>query len=178
MGGARKPQPSGGRGASSRPGPGRVLGIDHVAIAVRSLDEKDALYRRVLGIEPRAIEELPEHGVRVALFVLGEDRIEILEPLGETSPVARFLASRGEGLHHVSLAVDDVGAALARLQALGVPLIDRTARPGADGKDVAFIHPRGTGGILFELSGAASRRRRPSGDPTRGKPKRGNPKRG
>jgi methylmalonyl-CoA/ethylmalonyl-CoA epimerase len=126
--------------------------VDHVAIAVRSLDEKVPLFRRVLGIEPKSIEALPEHGVRVALFVLGDDRIELLEPLGPSSPIARFLETRGEGLHHLSLSVDGIGAALARLAALGVPLIDQAARDGADGRRVAFLHPKGSGGILIELS--------------------------
>lgn len=139
-------------------GSGRILGLDHVAIAVRSLDEKVALFRRVLGIEPHSIEDLPEHGVRVALFLLGDDRIELLEPLGDASPIARFLDTRGEGLHHLSLSVDDVGAALARLASLGVPLIDQKARPGADGKEVAFLHPKGTGGILLELSQSPGRK--------------------
>src|SRR5262245_62415938 len=97
------------------PGSGRILGVDHVAIAVRSLDEKVPLFRRVLGIEPKSIESLPEHGVRVALFVLGNDRIELLEPLGPSSPIARFLDTRGEGLHHISISVDGIGAAFTRL---------------------------------------------------------------
>jgi methylmalonyl-CoA epimerase len=131
---------------------GRILGLDHVAIAVRSLDEKVALFERLLGIAPRTIESLPEHGVRVAVFVLGDDRIELLEPLGDASPIAKFLEKRGEGLHHLSLAVSGVDALLARLDALGVPLIDRAARPGAEGKRVAFVHPSGAAGILLELS--------------------------
>ncbi len=183
MGAARKPsrKPSPARRAGSsrttrslaNQAAGRILGINHVAIAVRSLDDNIALFRRVLGVEPRAIEDLPEHGVRVALFVLGEDRLELLEPLGEKSPVAKFLEARGEGLHHVSLSVDDIAAALARLDASGVPLIDRAGRTGAEGKLVAFIHPKGTGGILFELSEDASRRRRPTGSPKSGNPEIG-----
>ena len=168
MGAPRKPERNAAPGGGTPHG--RILGLDHVAIAVRSLDEKVALFRRVLGVEPRAIEVLPEHGVRVALFVLGADRIELLEPLGEKSPVAKFLDTRGEGLHHLSLAVDDVGAALARLEALGLPLVDRAPRPGAEGKRVAFLHPRGTGGILFELSENAPNRRRPSRKPESGNP--------
>lgn len=135
--------------SGDRPG---IHGIDHVAIAVRSLDEKIAIFRDVLGIEPRSIESLPEHGVRVALFVLGDDRIELLEPLGDASPIAKFLEKRGEGVHHISLAARGVDALLGRLSASGVPLIDSAARTGAEGKRVAFIHPKGTGGILFELS--------------------------
>jgi methylmalonyl-CoA/ethylmalonyl-CoA epimerase len=128
-----------------------VRGVDHIGIAVRSLEEKVAVFRKVLGIEPHAIEELPDHGVRVAVFLVGDDRIELIEPLGDASPIAKFLDRRGEGLHHISLAVGGVDAFLARLEAAGVPLIDRTARPGADGKRVAFLHPKGTGGILLEL---------------------------
>lgn len=132
--------------------PGRILGVDHVAIAVRSLDEKTELFRSILGVEPHSVETLPEHGVRVALFLIGKDRIELLEPLGENSPIAKFLEKRGEGLHHISLASSGIDAVLDRLDAQGIPLIDRAARPGAHGKRVAFLHPKGTGGILMELS--------------------------
>jgi methylmalonyl-CoA/ethylmalonyl-CoA epimerase len=133
-------------------GSDRARGLDHIGIAVRSLDVTAPLLERVLGIAPRAIESLPEHGVRVAVFVVGESRIELLEPLGDASPIAKFLATRGEGLHHISLGVGDIDGALARLDALGVPLIDRAARAGAEGKRVAFVHPKGAGGILIELS--------------------------
>ncbi len=131
---------------------GEVRGIDHVGVAVRSLDATIDAFRKVLGVEPHGVETLPEHGVRAALFVVGDDRIELLEPLGEASPISKFLEKRGEGVHHISLAVRGIDAILDRLAADGVPLIDRAARLGADGKRVAFIHPKGTGGILFELS--------------------------
>ncbi len=130
----------------------RATGIDHIGIAVRSLDASVPIFERVLGAAPHSIESLPEHGVRVAVFLIGDDRIELLEPLGESSPIAKFLEKRGEGLHHISIAVGDVDGALARLDALGVPLIDRAARDGAEGKRVAFVHPKGTGGILIEFS--------------------------
>lgn len=143
---------SGGASENAARGDGSVRGIDHVGVAVRSLDEKIEVFRKILGVEPRGIESLPEHGVRAAIFEVGGDRIELLEPLGDASPISKFLEKRGEGVHHISLAVRGIDALLARLDAGGVPLIDRAARPGADGKRVAFIHPKGTGGILLELS--------------------------
>jgi len=143
---------SGGAPENAAPGAGEVRGIDHVGVAVRSLDEKIDVFRKILGVDPHEIESLPAHGVRAALFVVGGDRIELLEPLGDASPIAKFLEKRGEGVHHISLAVSGIDALLDRLAAGGVQLIDRAARPGAGGKRVAFIHPKGTGGILFELS--------------------------
>ncbi len=125
--------------------------IDHVGIAVRSLDETRAFYRDVLGLEESGLEEVPGQGVRVLFFQLGEVRIELLEPTAADSPIAKFLDQRGPGFHHVAYLVDDLPATLAALQAAGVQLIDETPRPGAHGMQIAFAHPKSTGGVLTEF---------------------------
>jgi methylmalonyl-CoA/ethylmalonyl-CoA epimerase len=125
--------------------------IDHIGIAVRSLPDALAVYR-TLGFEATAIEEVTDQATRVALLPVGESRLELLEPLAADSPVGRFLARRGEGVHHVCFEVDDVEAEVARLRAAGVRMIDETPRVGARGCRIAFIHPGATGGVLIELS--------------------------
>ncbi len=125
--------------------------IDHLGIAVRSIDAALPLYAGMLGLKLHEIEDVPDQGVRTAVFALGESRIELLEPTTPDSPVAKFLEKRGEGIHHVALGVDDVVMALARLKAEGVRLIDETPRKGAGGAMIAFVHPKSTGGVLLEL---------------------------
>jgi len=127
--------------------------IDHIGIAVRSLGEAVERYRR-LGVEAGDIEEVPDQKTRVALLRIGESRIELLEAMQEDSPVGRFLARRGEGLHHVCLSTDDIASELERLRRAGVRLIDDAPRRGAGGCLVAFVHPSSAGGVLIELSQA------------------------
>ena len=127
--------------------------IDHIGIAVRSLGEAVERYRR-LGVEAGDIEEVPDQKTRVALLRIGESRIELLEAMQEDSPVGKFLARRGEGLHHICLATDDVALELDRLRRAGVRLIDDAPRLGAGGCLVAFVHPSSAGGVLIELSQA------------------------
>lgn len=121
--------------------------LDHVAIAVHSLEESIALLELVTGEEASTPETLEAQGVRVA-FV---GAVELLEPLGPDTTVGRFLERRGQGLHHIAYRTADIVAELARLEASGLRLIDRVPRPGAGGHSVAFLHPSGTGGILVEL---------------------------
>ena len=125
--------------------------IDHVAIAVRSIDEARKLYED-LGLEVEAIEEVPQEGVRVALIACGESRIELLEPTTEDSPVRKFLDRRGPGLHHLCLASDSLGEDDARLRELGYRLLRDQPTRGAGGCWVQFVHPKSTGGVLLELS--------------------------
>ena len=125
--------------------------IDHLGIAVASIDDALAVYR-ALGIVEEKREEVPTQKVVAAFLPVGESRIELLEPTSLDSPVAKFLAKRGEGIHHVCFAVPDLDAALADLSAKGFRLIHSTGVPGADGKRVAFLHPEAGRGVLIELS--------------------------
>lgn len=125
--------------------------IDHLGIAVRSLDDALRFYRDALGLSPSVPEEVPGEGVRVVFLPMGESRLELLEPLGPDSPVARFIEKRGEGIHHVCLRVSSLDEALAALKARGVSLIPPETRVGAGGRRIAFVHPRSAGGVLIEL---------------------------
>ena len=129
----------------------RAKGLDHVAIAVRSLDAAIAFYRDVLGLELEEIEEVPGQKVKTAIFGRGMGRIELICPTSADTGVARFLEKRGEGLHHICIEVDDIDLALAELRKSGAPLIDEVPVPGAGGARVAFIHPQGARGVLTEL---------------------------
>lgn len=125
--------------------------IEHVGIAVRSIAEARGLYE-ALGLHVEAIEDVPHEGVRVALIPCGASRIELLEPLSDDSPIARFLEKRGPGLHHLCLASDDVRSDDARLREGGYQVLRPEPTRGAGGCWVQFVHPRSTGGVLLELS--------------------------
>jgi methylmalonyl-CoA/ethylmalonyl-CoA epimerase len=125
--------------------------ISHIGIAVHSLEASIPFYRDVLGMEFEGTEVVAEQKVKVAFLVVGESRIELLEPTAPDSPVAKFLAKNGEGTHHLAYQVDDLEAALARLKAQGVRLIDETPRRGAHNSRIAFVHPKASGGVLTEL---------------------------
>ena len=125
--------------------------IDHLGIAVRSLDEASRFYRDVLGLEYGGTEEIPDQKVRVAFFQIGEVRIELLEPTAADCPIAKFLETRGPGLHHIAYQVEDLPGTLAALKAAGVRLIDETPREGAHGMKIAFAHPQSTTGVLTEF---------------------------
>jgi methylmalonyl-CoA epimerase len=131
--------------------PPTILGIDHIGIAVESLERASRFYTEGLGLSVASTEELLERGLRVAFILVGGVAVELLEPTEHDSAVARFLARRGPGIHHVALRVDDIEAELRRLAEQGYELIDRSPRAGAGGKRVAFVSPKGTGGVLFEL---------------------------
>jgi methylmalonyl-CoA/ethylmalonyl-CoA epimerase len=125
--------------------------IDHIGIAVADLDASLAFFRDALGLELDAPEDVPSQRVRAHFLQAGEAAIELVEPTADDSPIAKFVAKRGPGLHHVALRVDDLVAALAELKARGVRLIDETPRPGAHHSLVAFVHPASTHGVLVEL---------------------------
>jgi len=125
--------------------------IDHLAIAVRSLEEGSRFYREVLGLECAGREEIPDQKVRVAFFMVGEVRLELLEPTADDSPIAKFLGKRGPGLHHVAYRVANVPETLAALKSAGVRLIDEAPCDGAHGMKIAFAHPESTGGVLIEF---------------------------
>ena len=128
------------------------LKVDHIGIAVRSLRDALRVYESALGFGVERIEAVPTQKTRTAMLPVGETRIELLEAMDEDSPIARFLAKRGEGIHHICFQVRDIVAEIRKLQSEGVRLIDETPRPGAGGNLIAFIHPSSTGGVLIELS--------------------------
>jgi methylmalonyl-CoA/ethylmalonyl-CoA epimerase len=125
--------------------------IDHVGIAVSSIDDALSFYRDALGLEIEAPEEVPSQRVRAHFIAAGDSAIELLEATSDDSPIAKYVTKRGPGLHHITLRVGDIAAALAQLKARGVRLIDETPRSGAHGSLVAFIHPSSAHGVLVEL---------------------------
>ena len=125
--------------------------ISHIGIAVTSIEAAAPFYRDVLGMEFEGTEVVAEQKVKVAFFVVGESRIELLEPTAEDSPVAKFLAKNGPGVHHVAYEVADIEQRLAALKAEGVRLIDEAPRTGAHNTRIAFMHPKASGGVLTEL---------------------------
>jgi methylmalonyl-CoA/ethylmalonyl-CoA epimerase len=125
--------------------------LDHVGIAVRDLEDALRFYRDALGFEIEAPEEVASQRVRAHFIPLGDSAVELLEATAPDSPIAKYLEKHGPGLHHVTLRVEDVRAALAQLKVRGVRLIDETPRPGAHGSLVAFIHPSSAHGVLVEL---------------------------
>lgn len=125
--------------------------LDHVGIAVASLTEGVKLYR-ALGLELEGVEEVAEQGVKVGFLPVGDSRIELLEPTGPSSPIAKHLENRGPGLHHICLRVADVRAAMAALAEEGYRLLSDEPHEGAHGCLVCFVHPKSTGGVLLELS--------------------------
>jgi methylmalonyl-CoA/ethylmalonyl-CoA epimerase len=128
-----------------------VRGIHHVGIAVADLDAALLVYERLFGSSLEDRETLESQGVEAASLHTGTGRIELLRPLGPDTPVGRFIAKRGPGMHHVAFEVDDVAAELARLRAEGARLVDAEPRPGLFGLEVAFLHPEATGGVLAEF---------------------------
>ncbi len=125
--------------------------LDHIGIAVRDLEESLSFFRDQLGLEDAGREEVKEQKVKVAFLPTGESKLELLEPVSEDSPVAKFIQSQGQGVHHVALKVTNLEEKLAALKEKGVRLIDEKPRVGAGGALIAFIHPKSTGGILLEL---------------------------
>jgi methylmalonyl-CoA/ethylmalonyl-CoA epimerase len=125
--------------------------IDHIGIATNGIDKMASVYGDVLGLSVSETEEIASQKVRVAMLPIGESRIELLEATSDDSPISKFLAKRGPGIHHIAFNVADIRAALADLKSKGTRLIDEEPRPGAGGCLVAFIHPSSTNGVLIEL---------------------------
>ncbi|MBI4747598.1 MAG: methylmalonyl-CoA epimerase [Acidobacteria bacterium] len=126
--------------------------IDHLGIAVESLETALKFYRDALGLAVCGEEVVEDQGVKVAMLPIGDSRVELLEATHDNSPIAKYIAKRGPGIHHICIRVDDVAATLAILKDQGYQLIDQHPRPGADGCLVAFVHPKSTHGVLLELS--------------------------
>jgi methylmalonyl-CoA/ethylmalonyl-CoA epimerase len=126
--------------------------IDHLGIAVPSLDAALPVYRTLFGTDVEHIEEVADQKVRTAFFSVGESHFELLEPIGDDGPIAKYLSKRRGGIHHVCVQVTDIEAVLAEYKKQGIVLIDEEPRAGAHGMRVAFVHPKSTGGVLLELS--------------------------
>ncbi len=126
--------------------------IDHIGIAVNSIEEVKTLFKNIFQLEPVFEEEVLEQKVKVVGFRVGESNLEFLEPLNAASPIAKFLEKRGEGLHHVAVGVNDIEKTLNNLKSANLRLIDEMPRTGAEGKQIAFVHPKSVFGILLELS--------------------------
>lgn len=124
--------------------------IDHLGIAVSSLEKTLPFYQQVLGLKLVHEEVIPDQQVRTAFLQLGESTLELLEPTSPDSPVAKFIAKRGEGIHHIAYAVSDIRAKLREAKEAGIRLIDEEPRPGGHGKWIAFLHPKDTYGVLTE----------------------------
>ena len=135
-----------------------VKKIAHIGIAVHDLEEASAVYREVLGLEELYTEEVVDQKVRTVVFGAGESHVELLCPTSPESPIAKFLEKRGEGIHHIAYAVDDLEAKLADLAGKGARLIDEKPRVGAGGHLIAFVHPRSAKGVLTEMTQLVTKR--------------------
>jgi methylmalonyl-CoA epimerase len=124
--------------------------LDHIGIVVHDVQQALQVYEAALGLRLKEVVDVADQAVRVAFLPLGDSNLELVQPTAEGTGIAKFLSSRGEGIHHVCIEVEDIGEVLARLRAHGVPLIDEEPRQGAHGR-VAFVHPKGAHGVLIEL---------------------------
>jgi methylmalonyl-CoA/ethylmalonyl-CoA epimerase len=125
--------------------------IEHIGIAVNSIDEARKYYEDVLGLECYNIEEVADQKVKTAFFKIGQTKIELLEPTSPDSAVGKFIEKNGPGIHHIAYAVEDTNAALTEAESKGIVLIDKQARGGAEGLSIGFLHPKSTGKVLTEL---------------------------
>lgn len=128
-----------------------ITHIEHIGIAVRSIEEQLPYYEGVLGLKCYNIETVEDQKVKTAFFKVGQTKLELLEPTSEDSTIAKFIEKKGEGIHHIAFATDGVEKALREFESKGVKLIDEHPRKGAEGLNIAFLHPKSTGSILTEL---------------------------
>lgn len=125
--------------------------LEHIGIAVKNLKDSDQLFARLLGNTPYKMEEVESEGVKTSFFQTGESKIELLEPTRDDSPIAKFIAKRGEGIHHLAFEVEDIASEMKRLKEEGIRLLNEVPKPGADNKLVCFLHPKDCNGVLIEL---------------------------
>ncbi|WP_339137163.1 MAG: methylmalonyl-CoA epimerase [Candidatus Electrothrix sp. GW3-4] len=125
--------------------------IDHIGIAVHSISQARVFYEQALGLHCEQIEEIPSQQVRTAFFVLGETKIELLEPMNENGPIAKFLQRQGEGVHHIAYRSDNAATQLEKAEKAGCRLINTIPIPGAGGQQIGFLHPKSTHGVLTEI---------------------------
>ncbi len=128
-----------------------ITHIEHIGIAVKSIEEQLPYYEGVLGLKCYNIETVADQKVKTAFFMVGQTKIELLEPTSDESTIAKFIEKRGEGIHHIAYATKNINEALSEMEAKGVRLIDTRARGGAEGLSIAFLHPKSTGSVLTEL---------------------------
>jgi len=129
----------------------KITHIEHIGIAVKSLEESIAYYEGILGLKCYAVEEVKEQRVKTAFFMVGQTKLELLESTDPEGPVGKFLEKKGEGVHHLAFATSNLEDALTEMDEKGIALIDKKPRKGAEGLDIAFLHPKSTHGVLTEL---------------------------
>ena len=128
-----------------------IKGLDHVAIAVNKIEDALRIYERTLGLRLESTKLVEQQKVKIAILRVGEAKIELLEPTDPESSVAKFIANRGEGIHHIAIEVSDIEEHIRELREKDIAMIDEKPRPGAEARKIAFIHPRSTGNVLLEL---------------------------
>lgn len=129
----------------------KINKIEHIGIAVKNLDESIKYYEEVLGLKCYNVEEVKDQKVKTAFFLVGETKIELLESTDPEGPIGKFVEKKGEGVHHVAFAVENINGALKEAEEKGITLIDKTSRKGAEGLNIGFLHPKFTKGVLTEL---------------------------
>ncbi|MBC8215328.1 MAG: methylmalonyl-CoA epimerase [Candidatus Marinimicrobia bacterium] len=130
----------------------KILGIEHIGIAVKDLKKRAPFWEHILGLSHQRNENVAEQGVSTTIYDTNNSKVELLQPTNEGSPVEKFIANRGEGLHHLCFEVDDIELAVTELKNAGIELINETPRVGVEGYRVVFVHPKSTGGVLVELA--------------------------
>ncbi len=125
--------------------------IEHIGIAVKSIEDSLKYYEDILGLKCYAVEEVKEQKVKTAFLKIGETKIELLEATSDDSPIAKFIEKRGEGVQHIAFAVNEIESVLSEVKEKGIRLIDEKPRKGAEGLEIAFLHPKSTGGVLTEF---------------------------
>ena len=136
----------------------KIIGIDHIGIAVKEIGKAAGFYENVLGLPIAGEEAIVDRQLKIAFLETGNARLELIEPTSDDSTIAKFLANRGEGIHHFCLLVDDIEQALQEMSQKGYRLIDETPRQGAEGSKIAFVHPSTAGGVLIELKQLADKK--------------------
>ncbi|MCW3086258.1 MAG: methylmalonyl-CoA epimerase [Bacteroidetes bacterium] len=128
-----------------------MLKIEHLGIAVKSLEQSNELFTKLFGKTPYKLEKVETEGVSTSFFMMGDNKIELLEATNPESPIAKFIEKKGEGIHHIAFEVEDIHAEMKRLQGEGFTLLSEQPKKGADNKLICFLHPKGTNGVLIEL---------------------------
>ena len=125
--------------------------IEHIGIAVKNLEESIKFYENIFGLKCYSVEEVKDQKVKTAFFLIGQTKIELLESTDAEGPISKFIEKKGEGIHHMAFAVENIDNSLKEVEEKGVQLIDKTPRKGAEGLNIGFLHPKSTGGVLMEL---------------------------